>query len=78
MSSSNTLTGVEVGDQRGVVLVGEGDQLRLGDRLTAVAREIYRGRRDGIYDVHVTNDRGEQVAEFRGQSRTVKGTHLPE
>ena len=51
---------------------------RLGDRLTAVARELFRGRRDGIYDVHVTNDRGEQVAEFRGQSRTVKGTHLPE
>jgi acyl-CoA thioesterase len=51
---------------------------RLGDRLTAVARELFRGKRDGIYDVHVTNDRGERVAEFRGQSRTVKGTHLPE
>jgi acyl-CoA thioesterase len=51
---------------------------RRGDRLTAAAREIYRGKRDGIYDVHVTNDRGEQVAEFRGHSRTVKGTHLPE
>jgi acyl-CoA thioesterase len=51
---------------------------RLGDRLTAVARELYRGRRDGLYDVHVTNERGEQVAEFRGHSRTVKGTHLPE
>ena len=51
---------------------------RLGDRLTAVARELYRGKRDGIYDVHVTNDRGEQVAEFRGHSRTVMGTHLPE
>ena len=51
---------------------------RLGDRLTAVARELYRGERDGLYDVHVTNQRGEQVAEFRGHSRTVKGTHLPE
>jgi acyl-CoA thioesterase len=51
---------------------------RLGDRLTAVAREVYRGQRDGIYDVHITNDRGKQVAEFRGHSRTVKGTHLPE
>ena len=51
---------------------------RLGDRLTAVARELYRGKRDGLYDVHVTNQRGEQVAEFRGHSRTVKGTHLPE
>lgn len=51
---------------------------RQGDRLTATARELYRGGRNGIYDVHVTNDRGEPVAEFRGHSRTVKGTHLPE
>lgn len=51
---------------------------RLGDRLTAVAREISRQGRDGIYDVHVTNGKGEQIAEFRGHSRTVKGTHLPE
>jgi len=51
---------------------------RLGDRLTAVAKELSRQGRGGIYDVHVTNDRGEQVAEFRGHSRTVKGTHLPE
>lgn len=51
---------------------------RLGDRLTAVAHELHRAGRNGIYDVHVTNGRGEQVAEFRGHSRTVKGTHLPE
>ena len=51
---------------------------RRGDRLTAAAREVYRAGRNGIYDVHVTNDRGEPVAEFRGHSRTVKGTHLPE
>lgn len=51
---------------------------RQGDRLTATAKELHRGRRDGIYDVHVTNDRGERIAEFRGHSRTVKGTHLPE
>jgi acyl-CoA thioesterase len=51
---------------------------RRGDRLTAAAREVYRAGRNGIYDIHVTNDRGEPVAEFRGHSRTVKGTHLPE
>lgn len=51
---------------------------RAGDRLTATAREVYRAGRNGIYDVRVTNDRGEPVAEFRGHSRTVKGTHLPE
>ena len=51
---------------------------RQGDRLTAAAREVSRRGRDGIYDVHITNEDGEQVAEFRGHSRTVKGTHLPE
>lgn len=51
---------------------------RLGDRLTAVAREIHRAGRNGVYDVRVTNQDGAQVAEFRGHSRTVKGTHLPE
>lgn len=64
-----------VGHQAAITYIAPG---RLGDRLTAVARELWRGRRDGIYDVRVTNHRGEPVAEFRGQSRTVKGTHLPE
>ena len=64
-----------VGHQAAITYMAPG---RLGDRLTAVARELYRGKRDGLYDVHVTNQRGEQVAEFRGHSRTVKGTHLPE
>lgn len=50
----------------------------LGDRLTATARELHRAGRGGIYDVAVTNQRGERIAEFRGHSRTVKGTHLPE
>lgn len=50
----------------------------LGDRLTAVAREINRKGRNGIYDVCVTNQRGETVAEFRGHSRTVDGRLLPE
>ena len=49
-----------------------------GDRLTAAAREISRKGRGGIYDITVTNQNGEHVAEFRGHSRTVKGTHLPE
>ena len=31
---------------------------RLGERLTAVAREVSRRGRAGIYDVHVTNERG--------------------
>ena len=64
-----------VGHQASITYLAPG---RLGERLTAVAREVYRAERYGIYDVHVTNGRGEPVAEFRGHSRTVKGTHLPE
>lgn len=50
---------------------------QLGDRLTAVASEVARQGRSGIYDIRVTNQKGEHVAEFRGHSRTVKGTHVP-
>lgn len=51
---------------------------RIGDRLTATAREVSRQGRSGIYDIRITNQEGVHVAEFRGHSRTVKGTHLPE
>lgn len=50
---------------------------RIGDRLTATATEVSRRGRSGIYDIRITNQAGEQIAEFRGHSRTVKGTHLP-
>lgn len=49
-----------------------------GDRLTASATEVARQGRSGIYDIRVTNQDGAQIAEFRGHSRSVKGTHLPE
>ena len=49
-----------------------------GDRLTATAREVTRKGRSGIYDTKITNQNGDVIAEFRGHSRTVKGTHLPE
>ena len=49
-----------------------------GDVLTAAAREIHRRGRGGLYDVRVTNQHGATVAEFRGHSRTVKGTHFPQ
>ncbi|PJG56945.1 phenylacetic acid degradation protein PaaD [Bradyrhizobium forestalis] len=49
---------------------------RLGDRLVAIAREVTRGGRSGIYDVRVTA--GDAViAEFRGHSRVIPGTWLP-
>lgn len=48
-----------------------------GDRLTATAREVSRRGRNGIYDVNITNQNGEHIAEFRGHSRTIKGTLVP-
>lgn len=50
----------------------------VGDMLTARGHEKFRKGRSGVYDIEVTNQRGELVAVFRGHSRTVKGTHLPE
>jgi len=41
----------------------------VGDTLTAVATVKAAVGRSGIYDVEVTNQRGEIVAEFRGRSR---------
>jgi acyl-CoA thioesterase len=50
---------------------------KLGDRLVATAREISRSGRSGIYDVRVTAD-DMVIAEFRGHSRSIGGTWLPE
>jgi acyl-CoA thioesterase len=52
--------------------------VKAGDRLTAVAREVWRRGRGGLYDVQVKNQAGEQVAEFRGHARTIGGTLVPE
>ena len=50
---------------------------KLGDELVATAREISRSGRSGIYDVQVTA--GDAViAEFRGHSRVIPGSWLPE
>ena len=48
--------------------------VRRGDVLVAVATERARQGRTGIYDVTVSREGGEAVAEFRGRSRTVEGT----
>ncbi len=50
--------------------------VKAGQRLTATATERSRLERSGIYDVVVSLDDGLVVAEFRGLSRTVKGTHV--
>lgn len=48
-----------------------------GDWLTAAAHEVDRFGRNGIYDVRVTNQDSKLIAEFRGHSRLVRGTHFP-
>ncbi|PLX39273.1 MAG: phenylacetic acid degradation protein PaaD [Hyphomicrobiales bacterium] len=45
-----------------------------GDVLTANAVERQRAGRSGIYDISVTNANGVAIVEFRGMSRTIKGT----
>jgi acyl-CoA thioesterase len=44
---------------------------RVGDELTASARELWHGGRSGIYEVIVTNQTGAQIALFRGRSHRV-------
>ena len=46
---------------------------RTGDELTAEAHELWRSRRNGIYEITVVNQRGERVALFRGRSYRVDG-----
>ena len=46
---------------------------REGDVLTAEANQANRAGRTGVYDVTVTNQRGERIALVRGRSYTMKG-----
>jgi acyl-CoA thioesterase len=50
---------------------------RLGDTLTAIAHERTLRGRSGIYDITVTNQRGEQIAHFRGRSHRIGGEVVP-
>ena len=45
---------------------------REGDVLTAEAREATLAGRTGVYDVKVTNQRGETIALLRGRSHRLK------
>lgn len=51
---------------------------RKGDVLTCQALEQFQQGRQGVYDMMVTNQRGELVALFRGKSAQIPGTILPE
>jgi acyl-CoA thioesterase len=48
-----------------------------GDELTAEARELWRSRRNGLYEVIVFNQHGERIALFRGRSYRVEGQVVP-
>ena len=50
----------------------------LGDVLTAEAEQVHRRGRSGVYDVAVSNQRGEAVALFRGRSHGLKGKTVVE
>lgn len=51
---------------------------REGDVLVAAASEVSRGGRLGLYNVVVTNQRGERVALMRGRSYTAQGRRTVE
>ncbi|MBA2965268.1 MULTISPECIES: hydroxyphenylacetyl-CoA thioesterase PaaI [Ramlibacter] len=51
---------------------------RLGDVLTCEGVERVLQGRHGVYDMTVTNQRGEVVAVFRGKSAQIQGAVLPE
>jgi acyl-CoA thioesterase len=46
---------------------------REGDVLTAVGYERSASGRTGVYDIDVTNERGDKIALFRGKSYRIKG-----
>ncbi len=51
---------------------------QLGDVLTCVGQEQALSGRQGIYDMKVTNQKGEVNAMFRGKSAQIQGTVIPE
>lgn len=46
---------------------------REGDALTADARELWRAGRSGLYEITVSNQRGDRIALFRGRSHRIEG-----
>jgi len=65
----NSYNQMTVASSLAVDLVASG---REGDILTAVAQEITLAGRTGVYDVAVTNQRGERIALMRGRSYRMK------
>ncbi len=51
---------------------------RPGDVLTASATEVFAAGRTGVYDIAVTNQKGELIAVMRGKSYRLKGRPVVE
>lgn len=51
---------------------------RPGDVLIAEAKEVFLAGRTGVYDITVSNDRGELLAVMRGKSYRLKGRPVVE
>lgn len=66
----NSYDELTVASSFGVDFIAPG---RLGDRLSARCEEVSRSGRTGVYDVEISNQRGERIAVFRGRSYTAKG-----
>jgi|ERR1700722_5789471 acyl-CoA thioesterase len=50
---------------------------RAGDTLTAEARELWRTRRNGLYEILIYNGHGERLALMRGRSYRIDGPVTP-
>jgi acyl-CoA thioesterase len=50
---------------------------RAGDELTAEARELWRTKRNGLYEIVIFNQHGERIALFRGRSYRIDGQVVP-
>lgn len=71
----NSRNQVTVGQQASINYIAPA---KAGDILKAHAKEVSLTGRSGIYDVRVTKQDGTVIAEFRGLSRTIHGTHFDE
>lgn len=64
-------------NSRNLVTVASGARIdflkpaHLNEQLMATARVVHQGKRSGLYDVTVTNEAGDCIAQFRGNSMTV-------
>ncbi len=70
-------------NSRNLVTVASGARIdflrpaKISERLLATASVIHQAKRTGIYDVTVTNETGDCVAQFRGNSTTIGDAIVP-